>query len=61
MEAQIDVDEWYPVYTIEVGEDLREYCTNIEISASLYRRYQKALEAFDKVQDELEKLYKGEN
>jgi hypothetical protein len=56
----IGIDEWYPVYMIEErdkpedGWNKEDY---FEISNELIERYHKAHAAFNKVQDELAKVY----
>lgn len=53
MKAEIEKTEWYPVYVISNNRKIN----NHEIPDDLYQSYKRALKRFDKIQDELEKIY----
>ena len=57
MKAKIEKTEWYPVYVISTNRKIN----NHEIPEALYKSYISALERFDEIQDELEKIYKEVN
>lgn len=56
MKFEINKNEWYPVYDIC---DIRKgsVSTNYEIPDDLFKKYKSALKNFNKIQDELEKIY----
>ena len=52
----IDEVEWYPVYTMEKME--HAHCGYAaEIPEKLYKKWEKTMADFDKLQEELSKLY----
>ncbi len=60
MKAEIEKTEWYPVYVISTFSTNRNI-NNHEIPEALYKSYKSALKRFDKIQDELEKIYREAN
>jgi len=56
LDDEIDEDEWYPVIDIsEYGE------VTVEISQELFEKYNKIMQEFNDLQNELHKLYKKIN
>lgn len=56
MNVKIDKDEWWPVLTIETSTDL-SYGRDADIPEELVTRYNAVMVEFDKIQDELRKIY----
>ncbi len=57
MKLRIDVDEWWPMFSLE--EELNEWHPdeNIEVDNALWERYQRAVQEFGVVQGILETLH----
>ncbi len=57
MKADIDKNDWYPVFCIYFPNGDGKY----DIPDDVCKRYKKVRKEFDKVQDLLEKIYNGDN
>ena len=54
MKVAIDKDEWYPVYYL-VSSDYHE---TTEVNKQVVERWKKVFIEFDKVQEEMRRVYK---
>ena len=52
--VQIDLDEWYPVYTETDSEYKPQF---IDMPDDLYRRWQRTIDEFDAAQREVGEIY----
>lgn len=57
MLVALDVEEWYPVYYVRKSEDYPED-NDTEVPDELVERFEKTLEEFQDVQEELRKIHK---
>ena len=56
MKVRVIKDEWYPVYDIEIDQNMG-FGKLIEVDDSFMKRYTKMMKDFSYIQQELKKLY----
>lgn len=59
MKVQIYVDELYPFYGFHVESQIYTCAPVLEVSEETLKRWQQIMEAFNNLQEELEKLRNG--
>jgi len=57
MKMAIDIDEWYPVYTIHKRRIMG--CVDVDIPQELVERFDKVSYEFSVIQSELRQLYQA--